>query len=52
LLYLANQATMHLKLESVNGTVLLCGQKPYTPYYHLEIDVEQGRECPKLVPMV
>jgi KaiC/GvpD/RAD55 family RecA-like ATPase len=50
--HLANQATMHLKLESVNGTVLICGQKPYTPYYHLEIDTEDGVECPKLVPMV
>jgi KaiC/GvpD/RAD55 family RecA-like ATPase len=50
--HLANQATMHLKLESVNGTVLLCGQKPYTPYYHLEIEIVDGKECPKLVPMV
>jgi KaiC/GvpD/RAD55 family RecA-like ATPase len=50
--HLANQATMHLKLESVNGTVLLCGQKPYTPYYHLEIEVVEGKECPKLMPMV
>ena len=50
--HLANQATMHIKLESVNGTVLLCGQKPYTPYYHLELEVTDGLECPKLVPMV
>jgi hypothetical protein len=50
--HLANQATMHLKLESINGTVLLCGQKPYTPYYHLEIEGPDGKECPKLVPMV
>lgn len=50
--HLANQATIHLKLESVNGTVLLCGQKPYTPYYHLEIETKEGKECPKLVPMV
>ncbi len=50
--HLANQATMHIKLESVNGTVLLCGQKPYTPYYHLEIEVIDGVDCPRMMPMV
>ena len=50
--YLANQATMHLKLECINGTVLLCGQKPYTPYYHLEIEMVDGQECPRLMPLV
>ena len=43
---------MHLKLECINGTVLMCGQKPYTPYYHLEIDQVDGHECPKLMPLV
>jgi len=50
--HLANQATMHLKLECINGTVMLCGQKPFTPYYHLEIEMSGDQECPRLMPLV
>jgi len=48
--YLAHQAKMHIKFESINGTILVCGQKPFTPYYHIEFHKENGR--PALVPML
>jgi KaiC/GvpD/RAD55 family RecA-like ATPase len=49
---LANHAQMHLKLESIEGAVVLCGQKPFTPYYHLEFEFEEGRPSARLIPML
>lgn len=52
LLSLAHQAQMHVKLESMEGAVMLCGQKPFTPYYHLEFEFEDGVPNARLVPML
>jgi len=46
---LANQAHLHIRLESVDGTVMVCGRKPYTLYYHLTF---RRGERPYLIPMV
>ncbi|HSV42218.1 MAG TPA: hypothetical protein VLH13_02270, partial [Methanomassiliicoccales archaeon] len=50
--YLSHQAKMHLKFESINGTVLICGQKPFTPYYHVECQTVDGVRSPVLIPML
>jgi KaiC/GvpD/RAD55 family RecA-like ATPase len=50
--FLAHQAKMHVKFESINGTVLVCGQKPFTPYYHVECYKGDGAHRPVLVPML
>ncbi|OPY31895.1 MAG: GvpD gas vesicle protein [Methanomassiliicoccales archaeon PtaU1.Bin124] len=49
--YLAHQAKMHIKFESINGTVLVCGQKPFTPYYHFELCKDNNCR-PTLMPML
>jgi hypothetical protein len=43
---------MHLKLENIDGSVLICGQKPFTPYYHIEFKEKDGGYDPDLVPMI
>jgi hypothetical protein len=50
LVSLANQANVHLKVESMAGTVMLCGEKPYTNYYNLDFRPDTLK--PSLVPMV
>lgn len=47
---LANQSTVHIKIESLSGTVIICGEKPFTKYYYLEFNDDRLR--PKLMPMV
>lgn len=49
---LSHQAKMHIKIESIDGTVLLCGQKPFTPYYHVTFKEKNGSHEPDLIPMV
>lgn len=49
---LAHQARMHIKLESLAGTVMLCGQKPVSPYYYLDFEFAKEKIVPRLVPMV
>jgi len=49
---LAHHAQMHLKLESMEGAIMLCGQKPFTPYYHLEFEFEEGGPSARLIPML
>lgn len=52
LMALAHQAQLHVKLESMEGAVMLCGQKPFTPYHHLEFEYEDGVPFARLVPML
>jgi KaiC/GvpD/RAD55 family RecA-like ATPase len=49
---LSHQAKMHLKLECIDGTVLICGQKPFTAYFHMERRTEGGVIKPVLVPLL
>jgi len=49
---LSHQARIHLKLESLAGTVMLCAQKPLTPYYYLDFEASVEGLAPKLVAMV
>jgi KaiC/GvpD/RAD55 family RecA-like ATPase len=49
---LAHQAQLHLRLESLAGTVVLCGVKPYTQYYYLDFERSTGKIAPDLVAMV
>ncbi|MEM0449845.1 MAG: gas vesicle protein GvpD P-loop domain-containing protein [Methanomassiliicoccales archaeon] len=49
---LTHQARTHLKLESLAGTVMLCGQKPVSPYYFLDFESAKERIVPRLIPMV
>lgn len=48
--FLANQANIHIKLEVVEGTVMVCGEKPYTPYYNLRFRDDILK--PLLLPVV
>jgi len=47
---LANQATVHIKIESLAGTVMVCGEKPHTKYHYLEF--KDDRRRPRLIPML
>lgn len=47
---LANQSTVHIKIESLSGTVMICGEKPHTKYHYLEFHNDRLR--PRLLPMV
>jgi len=47
---LSHQANVHIKVESLAGTTMVCGEKPHTNYYHLEF--QEGRLKPNLIPMV
>jgi KaiC/GvpD/RAD55 family RecA-like ATPase len=49
---LAHQAKMHFKIQNIDGSVLICGQKPFSPYYHIEFKDEDGEHEPILVPMI
>ena len=49
---LAHQARIHIKLESLAGTVMVCGQKPASPYYYLDFELAKEKIVPRLVPMV
>ena len=49
---LAHQARIHLKLESLAGTVMLCGMKPSSPFYYLDFELAKEKILPRLVPMV
>jgi KaiC/GvpD/RAD55 family RecA-like ATPase len=49
---LSHQARVHLKLESLAGTVMMCGQKPLTPYYYLDFSSCTEGIAPRLIAMV
>jgi KaiC/GvpD/RAD55 family RecA-like ATPase len=49
---LAHQAHLHMKIESLAGTVMLCGQKPHTPYYYLDFEQAKEKIAPVLIAMV
>lgn len=49
---LANAARIHLKLQNVNGSILLFGQKPYTELFNLSFSHEGGFPHAVLTPIV
>jgi hypothetical protein len=49
---LAHQAQIHLKIESLAGTVMICGQKPHSPYYYLDFEQAKEKIAPSLIAMV
>jgi KaiC/GvpD/RAD55 family RecA-like ATPase len=49
---LVHQSQMHIKLESFSGTVMMCGEKPHTPYYHLDFEQAKGKLRPPLIALV
>jgi len=49
---LSHQARIHLKLESLDGTVMIYGQKPPTPYYYLDFESAKEKIAPQLIAMV
>ncbi len=49
---LANLASVHLRIENVEGAILLYGEKPYTPFHSLSYDVEEGFPRARLLPVV
>jgi hypothetical protein len=49
---LAHQARIHIRLESLAGTVMMCGQKPVSPYYFLDFERAKEHIVPRLIPMV
>ena len=49
---LANLAHIHLKVQNVNGSILLFGQKPYTGLFNLSFSDENGLPRAVLTPIV
>ncbi|HEV8595483.1 MAG TPA: gas vesicle protein GvpD P-loop domain-containing protein [Thermoplasmata archaeon] len=49
---LANLAHMHLKVQNMNGSILLFGQKPYTELFNLSFTHERGFPRAVLTPIV
>jgi KaiC/GvpD/RAD55 family RecA-like ATPase len=49
---LANLASVHLRIENVEGSILLYGEKPYTPFHSLSYGVEKGFPQARLLPIV
>ncbi len=49
---LAHHAQLHVRLDSLAGTVVLCGVKPHTEYHYLDYSAAVGRLVPGLVPIV
>ncbi len=49
---LANLASVHLRIENVEGSILLYGEKPYTPFHSISFDVERGFPQARLLPVV
>lgn len=49
---LANLAHIHLKVQNVNGSILLFGQKPYTELFNLSLAYPQGVPKVVLTPIV
>ena len=49
---LTNLAHVHVKVQNVNGTILLFGQKPYTELFHLTFSHEDGAPRAALTPIV
>lgn len=49
---LANQAHLHLKVQNVNGSILLFGQKPYTELFGLSFAHDTGVPRAVLTPIV
>ena len=47
---LANQSTVHLRIENISGTIMVCGEKPHTKYHYLEFRDDRLR--PGLIPLV
>lgn len=47
---LSNQSTVHIRVESLSGTIMICGEKPHTKYHYMEFKKDRLR--PNLVPMV
>ncbi|MCJ2530914.1 MAG: hypothetical protein LN413_01160 [Candidatus Thermoplasmatota archaeon] len=49
---LAVLASVHLRIENVEGSILLFGEKPYTPFHGLSYGVEEGFPQARLLPVV
>ncbi|MFQ5838175.1 MAG: gas vesicle protein GvpD P-loop domain-containing protein [Thermoplasmata archaeon] len=48
----ANISSVHLRVENVDGCILLFGEKPYTGFYNLSFDYGLGRPKAILTPVV
>jgi hypothetical protein len=48
----ANLASVHLRMENVDGAILLYGEKPFTAFHTLVFDTSQGVPRARLVPVV
>jgi len=42
----------HIRVENINGTIVMYGIKPKTGLHHLEIETFKGYPLPKLTPIV
>lgn len=49
---LANVAHTHLKIENIDGSVVLYGEKPFTELFALSFDVSKGYPKTNLTPIV
>ncbi|MEM0007902.1 MAG: ATPase domain-containing protein [Candidatus Bathyarchaeia archaeon] len=45
-------ADIHLKITREHGTIIVCGVKPRTCFYALEMDTSKGYAMPKLTPII
>ena len=49
---ISNSCDIHLKLDQVDGALMLYSVKPPSPIYHLKSDHSEGNIRVKLIPMV
>ncbi len=49
---LSTTASVHLRVENLDGTILLYGEKPYTGIFHLGFEAVDGKLKVRLTPMV
>jgi hypothetical protein len=47
---LSNLSNVHIKIENLSDTVMVCGEKPHTKYHYIEFKKDRLR--PELIPLV
>lgn len=48
----ANLASLHLRMENLDGSIVLYGEKPFTPFHTLSFEFDRGFPRARLIPVV
>lgn len=49
---LANLSSVHLRMENLEGSIVLYGEKPFTAFHNLSFTYRQGVPLARLIPVV